>query len=318
MKLRFWGVRGSIPTPGPDTAGFGGNTACYEIIGDCGTRLIFDAGTGIRVLGNSLPKDEPITAHLFISHTHWDHIQGFPFFVPAFIAGNHINIYGPALQERSLEGAMRIQMDYTFFPVREAELKATLNYRSLREEEVKIGNISVRCKFTNHPVLTLSFRISDGKHTIVYTGDTEPYYNVLRFHSAADEGAEVDPEELREIDDEVDYQNQRHIDFCAGADVLIHDAQYTSPEYKALRRGWGHSPMDHVVDVGRRAGVRHLIMTSHDPLSTDKTLSKLEAAYRVVEPQGGPHISFAREGMEINLHEAAEPNTWEQESKLAS
>lgn len=294
MKIRFWGVRGSIASPGRDTAEFGGNTSCYEVESAGGTRVILDAGTGMRPLGNLLLPLMPLDLHVFVSHTHWDHIQGFPFFSPAFVRGNNLHMYGPALHERTLEGAMRTQMDYTFFPVRESELRASLTYRNLKEETLTLGDLTVRCKYTNHPVLTLSFRIEDAKHSLVYSGDMEPYYNILQ-----DPRAPLDPEELEEIEAEVRFQNARHVAFCQGADVLIHDAQYTRAEYESQRRGWGHCAMEDAIDIGLRAGVKRLVLSHHDPTSTDPFLAAAEKRFQDQVAGTGMKLCFAREGLVI-------------------
>ncbi len=301
MKIRFWGVRGSIAAPGVHTVKFGGNTSCYELISKNGTRLILDAGTGLRELGQGLIAGRPTTVHLLISHTHWDHIQGFPFFGPAFIPGNVIHLYGPVQASRNLASVIRMQMDYEVFPVREAELNATLIYHDLGECSFEIDDLRIRAKYTNHPVMTLSYRIEDGDKVVVYSGDTEPYYNVL--HSPGRRGARFDPDDLKEIEDEVRIQNRRHIEFCRDADLLIHDAQYTEAEYMANRRGWGHSPIEHAWHVGRMAEVRRLALSHHDPTRHDNEITELEARFSQMAKDAGldMDVFFARESMEIQL-----------------
>lgn len=301
MKVRFWGVRGSIAAPGPTTVQFGGNTSCYEIISKAGTRLILDSGTGIRELGLGLLKNLPTTAHILISHTHWDHIQGFPFFVPAFIPGNSIHMYGPIQYSKDLATIIRMQMDYEVFPVREAELKSRLHYHNLGEGKIEIDDLTVYTKYTNHPVMTLSYRIEGDGKSVVYTGDTEPYFNVLLTGGRTPD--QIDPEDLREIEDEVRIQNQRHVDFCKEADLLIHDAQYTESEYLLNRRGWGHTPIEHAIMVGRRAGVKRLALSHHDPTRPDVQLLDFQARFAALNREISPEMElfFAAEKTEIEL-----------------
>lgn len=301
MKIKFWGVRGSIAAPGPLTVQFGGNTSCYEVVTNAGTRLIFDAGTGLRELGLGLIPRMPTTVHLLISHTHWDHIQGFPFFVPAFAPGNHIHMYGPIQYSKDLASVIRMQMDYEVFPVREAELKSRLLYHNLGEGVMEIDDVRVYTKYTNHPVMTLSYRIeADGK-SVVYTGDTEPYFNVLLTGGKSPD--QIDPDDIREVEDEVRIQNQRHIEFCKEADLLIHDAQYTESEYLLNRRGWGHTPIEHAILVGRRAGVKRLALSHHDPNRTDTVLRELQERFVALNREISPEMElfFASEKTEIEL-----------------
>ena len=303
MKVKFWGVRGSIAAPGASTVHFGGNTSCYEVVTRSGIRFILDAGTGIRELGLSLIPQMPTTVHLLISHTHWDHIQGFPFFAPAFAPGNVIHMYGPIQYQKDLASVIRMQMDYEVFPVREAELKSQLVYHNVGEGVMEIGDVRVRTKYTNHPVMTLSYRIEDGDTSLVYSGDTEPYYNVLYGKSGTPAPTRIDPEESREIEDEVRIQNQRHVDVCRGVDLLIHDAQYTEQEYLSSRRGWGHSPIEHVVQVGLQAGVKRLALSHHDPTRPDQQLFDLEKQFKQVVRDAGSDMDlfFAAEKMELEV-----------------
>ncbi len=302
MKIRFWGVRGSIAAPGAHTVHFGGNTSCYEVVTRSGIRIILDAGTGIRELGLSLAPLMPTTVHILISHTHWDHIQGFPFFGPAFVAGNVIHLYGPIQYSKDLAAVIRMQMDYEVFPVREAELRSTLVYHDLGEGMIEIGDVRVRTKYTNHPVMTLSYRIEEGDKSLVYSGDTEPYFNVFHTHPSSD-GSSLDPDELGEVEDEVRHQNQRHLDFCRGADLLIHDAQYTEEEYRQSRRGWGHTPIEHALQVGLLSSVKRLALSHHDPTRPDDQIFQLEreCKARVRDAGSEMEVFFAFEKQEIEI-----------------
>lgn len=182
MRVTFWGTRGSIATPGPATIIYGGNTSCVEI--RAGTDiLIFDAGTGLRPLGLALMKeyaDQPLTVHLFLSHTHWDHIQGFPFFLPAYLPTTTIHIYGSAGQGRPLEKIIRGQMDADYFPVALGDLKSVLHMHEFKGKAFQIGEATVAAMYLNHPGMTLGYRISYGGKTVVYATDNEPYQQTLR------------------------------------------------------------------------------------------------------------------------------------------
>ena len=185
MRLKLWCVRGSVPTPGPLTVKYGGNTTCMQLIGDDqipidGEIFIIDAGTGIRECGMSLmglPK--PLKINLLITHTHMDHINGFPFFVPAFIPGTVIDIYGPVHYEKKLQEVFAGQMDYSYFPISTAQLAADITFHDLKECELEVGSLQVKTKYMNHPVLTLGYRVTDGKKTFIYTGDHEPYHDFI-------------------------------------------------------------------------------------------------------------------------------------------
>jgi len=281
MRLKFWGVRGSIPTPGPTTVKYGGNTTCMQLIGDNeipinGEILIIDAGTGIRELGLellNLPK--PLKINLLITHTHMDHINGFPFFIPAFIPGTKIDIYGPLHYEKRLEEIFAGQMDYSYFPISTAQLAAELNYHELNEGEFELGNLHVTTHYMNHPVLTLGYKVTDGKKTFTYTGDHEPYFDIIG-DAANDEVDKDDEEDVKAI---VEQQNKRLIEFFSGADTLVCDAAYTPEEYQT-HRGWGHSSTDHVVDWAVEAGVKKLVLFHHEPTHNDQQLEEMESYAR--------------------------------------
>jgi phosphoribosyl 1,2-cyclic phosphodiesterase len=311
MKVRFWGVRGSIATPGKDTTLYGGNTSCLEIIDDEGVSLVFDAGTGIRSLGDSLTRRGLKEIHLFITHTHWDHIQGFPFFTPAYIPGNKIHIYGPKHFEKTLKKIMDLQMDYAYFPISMQQLNAKITYEDLQEATIRVGGTTITTKYSNHPVTGLCYKVtgSSGK-TIVYSGDTEPYFNVLAHekeqniakHPETRPGVAVDfndefaaGEDDENIDSVVAERNEHHKQFCA-SDLLVHDAQYTEAEYSKYV-GWGHSPMETVIHMARDAKVGLLVLNHHDPAQTDESLQKIEDDLKKKYPD--QRMIFSREGMEL-------------------
>ncbi len=300
MKVKFWGVRGSIPTPGPSTAIYGGNTSCYEVEDDDGNIFIFDAGTGIRECGQSLAARQVKEIHLFISHTHWDHIQGFPFFVPSYIPGVKINIYGPTHFEKSLRKIMDLQMDYAYFPISRQQLNAEIDFKDLKEETIKIGNTEIITKYSNHPVTSLCYKIVSNGKTVVYSGDNEPYYNVLVNEGDDDDSEDDDFEdgiEDEDMDAIVAERNQLHRDFCK-SDLLIHDAQYTVAEYPKFK-GWGHSPMELVIAFSKVQRVKKLFLTHHEPTRNDEAMEEIEK--RLQAANEGFDLQFTREGMEVEV-----------------
>lgn len=293
MKVRFWGTRGSIATPGASTMRYGGNTSCVEL--RSGKHLIiFDAGTGIRDLGNLLLKEfanEPLTIHVFISHTHWDHIQGFPFFLPAYEPKNTIHLYGPPGRDKSLDKILKIQMDSDYFPVELGSMSAKVQIHEMRED-VTIGELSVRHFYLNHPALCLSYRVSDGKHTVVYATDNEPYQGTLFRHSQGKDKATDFPV----------YLDEKFVEFLSHADLLIGEAQYTTEEYKE-KRGWGHSPLESVVRFSVQANVKKFALFHHDPMHDDDFIDGMvqEAKQQTAVFEGNTECIGAREGLEIVL-----------------
>src|SRR5262249_26926336 len=250
MRVRFWGTRGSIAKPGPQTTRYGGNTSCVELRSAAGTLIIIDCGTGAHELGKMLVETEPkpLRGHMLISHTHWDHIQGWPFFAPLFIPGNEWDIYAPRSLGQSVREMLAGQMQYTYFPVLLEQLGATIRYHELVEGVFTIGDINIRTQYLNHPALTLGYRFEADGAAVVYACDHEPYSRRLALGIG-------DPNP----------QDQRHADFLAGANLVIHDAQYTATEY-AWKVGWGHSTAEYAIEIARMAGVRALALTHHDPV----------------------------------------------------
>jgi phosphoribosyl 1,2-cyclic phosphodiesterase len=295
MKVRFWGVRGSIPTPGAEFVKFGGNTSCIEVDDDSGSAFVFDSGTGIRSCGLDLARRKIKNVHLFITHTHWDHIQGFPFFTPAYIPGTSIHIYGPIHFEKKLKHIMDLQMDYAYFPVSMQQLNAKIDYSDLKEAKIQVGETLITTKYSNHPVTGLCYKIQSGGRTLVYSGDTEPYYNSL--------STGTDPLAFREenadenVDDIVRERNSAHRDFCT-SDLLIHDCQYTEEEYEKYK-GWGHSPMETVIKMAIESGVKKLVLNHHDPAHSDAMLEETEKTLKAKYPS--LEMVFSREGMELEV-----------------
>jgi phosphoribosyl 1,2-cyclic phosphodiesterase len=293
MRIRFWGTRGSIPTPGPSTVRYGGNTSCIEVSGEGAERVILDAGSGIRPFGLELVRQMPVSCSIFITHTHWDHIQGLPFFVPLFVPGNTISLYGPPdlVTMQSLEQILAIQMEHRYFPVRQTELKSPPLCRTLRENEtIAVGNIEVTSICMNHTVLSYGYKVRCGGKTVFYTGDHEPYANIYSPGEAGYEEYECSVQERRE----------ELIDFLRGVDMLIADAQYTEEEY-TLKRGWGHSTFHDMVDMARRADITSLYLLHHDPERSDDELDRILASLRTEYAGRSPDIHMAIEGSVVEL-----------------
>ncbi len=258
FTIRFWGTRGSIATPGQATNKYGGNTACTEV--RCGEQLlILDAGTGIRVLGLSLLHEfqqKPIKGHIFVGHTHWDHIQGFPFFAPAFSPANEFTIYSLHGAEKPLHKVFRGQMDGDYFPVLLSEMKAKLNFCEL-ESDVHLGETNVSFIFLNHPGLAVGFRISFAGRSLVYLSDHET------FGRLSPQGPSPNP---------LDMEIER---FAENADLLICEAQYTEEEY-AQKKGWGHSTFLDALERAAQAKVKRLAIFHHDPSHDDAFLDRIQ------------------------------------------
>jgi phosphoribosyl 1,2-cyclic phosphodiesterase/CheY-like chemotaxis protein len=300
MKLRFWGTRGSIPVPGPHTVRYGGNTSCVEVLsGD--VVIILDCGTGVRELGKELLRTHkpPIEAHLLLGHTHWDHIQGFPFFPPALAPGNRVTVYSARGYEKPLKDVIEGQMDYTYFPIKLAQMASDLEFREIDEEAFDIGHVQVMPHFLNHTVLTMGYRLFSGGKTVVYATDTEPFGTYHRTGNGSSNGGYASHF--------VHEGDQRFVGFVQDADVLIHDAQYTEAEYPS-KVGWGHSTVEYAVEVALSGNVKHLVLFHHDVNRTDDQVAELEAYARdIVHARGSDMlVSAAAEGWEIDLEERNE------------
>lgn len=286
MRVKFWGVRGSVPTPGPSTIRYGGNTPCVEV--RCGDSLfILDAGTGIRELGRALMAGpQPVVAHLLIGHSHWDHVQGFPFFAPLYVSGSVLHLYGCGAADRTLEAVLAGQMAPPYFPVLLNEAGADIYYHELDMGEYEIEGVRLQTTFANHPGVGLLFRLEYEGQSVVYLSDNEPYAELAT--------PEDDPAANR-ID-------PRIIDFAWQADLLIADAAYSYEEYLD-RRGWGHSSIDDAVRIALRSQTRRLVIFHHDPAHNDDDLDAMIGDAQALIEEEGFHLDLfgAREGLEIEL-----------------
>ena len=292
MRVRFWGTRGSIATPGPGTVRFGGNTSCVEVTTNDGTCFILDCGTGARALGAALMARTagPITATILLSHTHWDHIQGFPFFVPLFVAGNKITVCGPEGSAGSLREVLSGQMEFTYFPVEIGQLPAAIAFRELGEGTHEMNGVRIVTQYLHHPAMTLGYRIEADDAVLVYLCDHEPFSETF----AHDDSAHFNADYIAHEGD------RRHARFMAGAGLVIHDAQYTPEEYPS-KKNWGHSTYEYAVDLADAAGVRQLVLTHHDPGHDDAFIEQVEkrADGYAKRLRHGVRVCCAYEGLDL-------------------
>jgi phosphoribosyl 1,2-cyclic phosphodiesterase/CheY-like chemotaxis protein len=299
-RIRLWGVRGSIPVPGKGTVRYGGNTSCVEVRAD-GEIIILDAGSGIRLLGLALDKEfgpRSMKLTLLISHTHWDHIQGLPFFSPAYNQKNLIRVLGYEGARAGLAKILASQMETPFFPVSLRQLPSHLAIEELKEMEFRVGNVEVRSKFANHPGICVGYRLATSSGSIAYFPDNEPY-EALKLQLASRDG--ITEEEARDF---AAAERGKMVDFLQGCDVAIMDTQYTDEEY-AKHIGWGHSPVHSVVSLALDANVGKLVLFHHDPNHDDAMIDKIvEHACALVAKSGKPlEVEGAQEGAEMLLEQ---------------
>ena len=272
MRITFWGVRGSTPAPQPENMRYGGNTSCVEVrLGD--QIFIFDCGTGVRVLGQSLRKEfgeRPFSANVFVSHFHWDHIQGLPFFGPLYDHRESVFNFHCSSRTRTLKRVLEEQMASPYFPVGLAETQAKQHFYDLEESRVNLGDVRIETKWLNHPQGCMGFRLESREGTVVYATDNEP----------------GDPQ----FD-----KNVRAL--AEGADVLIYDSQYLPEEYEARRRGWGHSHWREAVNIVMESGAKELILFHHDPEHDDDLIDRVVKEARNYYPK----VRAAAEGMQVEV-----------------
>ncbi len=285
MKIRFWGVRGSIPAPGPRTVRYGGNTPCVELT--CGEEtIIIDAGTGIRELGFDLMKraaGAPIKGRLFIGHTHWDHIQGFPFFTPLFLPTTKFQIYGMHGTTKTFQEVMAGQMHSTYFPVQLKDLGSKPEFVELGGP-VELGPVKVSYHFLNHPGITVGYRFEHAGKVLTYISDHEPYGKLNMKGQFSDK------------------EDAAIAKFVTGSDLMICEAQYTPDEYK-MKRGWGHSTFEDVLALAQMAGVKRMALFHHDPLHDDDKLDArlIESAALITSRKATVECFAAREGLVVEV-----------------
>jgi phosphoribosyl 1,2-cyclic phosphodiesterase len=292
FRLRFWGTRGSIPSPGPATVRYGGNTPSIEVRTPSGSLLLLDAGTGIRELGRALiarANGSPITGDIYLTHAHWDHIQGFPFFAPAFQRGNRFTIWGTKSLAASIRRVVRDQMSPVVFPVAFEELKATFDFRELIDERHASDSFDVSAFPVRHPGGALGYRFASRTAGVARDGSAFVYIsdNELRAGDASPSG---------------DRWRAKLVEFIRGARVLIHDATYTEEEYES-HRGWGHSTYGDAVALALECGVETLVLFHHSPDRSDDELDACLTECRAATARSGRtlRIVAAAEGMELDV-----------------
>ncbi|MGQ9630377.1 MAG: MBL fold metallo-hydrolase [bacterium] len=302
MEVKFWGTRGSIATTGAEIQKYGGNTACVEVTPDSGDKIIIDAGTGIFQLGLELIKG-PFgrgmgKAHILISHTHWDHIVGLPFFEPAYIPGNEITIYGHGPIERVIRNVYEEDIK---------NMRAEISFRELNDAETRIDGITLRIDFLNHIEVrgVLGFRLESGGKVVTYTSDIESFHNLFLKRGNLNETGPISSD-IRELDrlleNIAEDMDKRVVELARGASLLIHDAQYTPQEYMK-KVGWGHSTPQEALEVAEKAKVERLVLFHHDPLHTDDFLDEIavDVMKRVLSSRASFAVYIAREGMKFTF-----------------
>ena len=283
MTAKFWGVRGTLPLPGERSLRYGGNTSCVSISCSNVPLMIFDAGSGIKSLSNHLMGlGERITAKIFISHPHWDHINAIPFFVPLYIPGNEFEILGARHGDISMRELMSAQMDGIYFPITIREFAARVFFRDLGEETIEFDGVTIKSMLLSHPGNCLGYRIDFHGKSICYITDNEMFFAGQPGHNPS--------------------YIQRLADFCRGADALITDTTYTDAEYPT-KIGWGHSSASQVADLAARAEVDTLYLFHHDPDQGDDdidakledvrtALTKLESEVKCLAPSEGDSFTL--------------------------
>jgi len=290
--MKFWGVRGSIPTPGATTLHYGGNTSCIEVrAGE--TIIILDAGTGLRLLGRELVSEFgnlPLDLTLLLTHTHWDHIQGIPFFLPVYQQRNQLRILGYEGAKIGLQTVMNSQMESPFFPIGLNEVPANIRIEELKEWEFTIDKVSVQACYACHPGICVGYRLNVAGRSLAFFPDNE----IATPEEAARDGGRVVIAAER--------SGSRLVEFIRGADVLVMDSQYTAEEYQK-HIGWGHGCVDRVVELACDAGIKQLFLFHHDPNHDDAMVHQMVAHARQLAGARGSslRVDGAREGVALGI-----------------
>ena len=279
MRVTIWGCRGSVPTPGPETVEYGGNTSCVEVALDDGTVLVFDAGTGIRGLGAELTKRGARHINLLLTHLHLDHLEGLRFFAPLWDEGVKVDVWGPPSTVLSLQERIARSFSPPLFPIDLRDVPAELSFHDVPRQPWVIGGATLTAHFVVHPGPTVGYRVNAAEASLAYVPDHEPALTGIEGRSTDwISGAAIATE----------------------ADMLLHDAQYSEEEYRD-RVGWGHSSVADAVAFSQAVGVRRLVLFHHEPLHGDDSLSGLEERAQSLSGPDDPQVSLAREGMVVQL-----------------
>jgi phosphoribosyl 1,2-cyclic phosphodiesterase len=275
LLVEFFGVRGSCPCPSPEHGRYGGNTACVSLTVPGENPIVFDLGTGLRSFGGTQPTDGSFRGTALLTHIHWDHVQGLPFFPPADRVGAQFDIYGPSHEEGTLAECFDDFMRPPYFPVRFGDLRGEFRFHDVDDEELMVGKAKVLVQPVPHTGPTVGYRVTWDGATVTYISDHQ-----------APVGLDSVPRSV--------------LDLAEGADVLIHDAQYTRAEF-AEKAHWGHCTTDYALRVAEQAGVGTLVLFHHDPAHTDTDMDRLLAETRALVGAGGPEVLAATEGMRLQL-----------------
>jgi phosphoribosyl 1,2-cyclic phosphodiesterase len=312
MKVRFWGVRGSLPVPGLKTERYGGNTSCVEVRSAAGTRVVVDAGTGIRKLGKELAQKElaqgevdagRINVHLLISHTHWDHIQGLPFFSPLYQRGNRLHVYARKRDDLHLRAVFASQTDDPYFPIPFDEAKADIAFRELMDSaEFEIADVKVSCARLNHPYIATAYRLSADGASVVYVSDTAPFSEILFEDRFIAQPPSAGAELSRADRDRLAVMRQGVVRLCEGADLVIYDTMFTNEDYRRLPH-YGHSRPSDAIEICREAGARRLALFHHAPERSDVEVDAILAdALGMTRREKIPlEVIAAYEGLDLSL-----------------
>jgi phosphoribosyl 1,2-cyclic phosphodiesterase len=307
VKIRFWGVRGSYPVPGPQTNRYGGNTSCVEVRPKDGPHIVIDAGTGIRRLGKEMMQgshgEGRGVSHLLISHTHWDHIQGLPFFAPLYQGGNRFYVYARQRDDTHLRAVFASQTEDPYFPVPFNAVKADVAFRELVEgARFQIGDVRVGCTRLNHPWIAMAYRLDCDGASVVYSTDTAPFTDILLEKEFIKSPPRLGDPPKQEDAAKLVQMRDALVDLCRGADLLIYDTQFTPDEYRS-RPHWGHSTPNDAIAIALAADVRRLALFHHAPERTDDEQDRILAETREAVRGTGLTVTAAAEQTEVELGE---------------